>query len=649
MKGYTGKILDVDLSSGRTGLYGGITDEDRRLFLGGRFLSTRILWDELKHGTEPLSPENILVVMTSPLTATGAPSSSRYDISAKSPLTGAIGHSNSGGDFGIHLKRAGWDGIVVRGKASSPVTVEIEEDNVRIKDAAPLWGMDTHQVQEALGRGGKMVIGPAGEHLVKYAVIMSQERSHGRTGLGAVMGSKNLKAIVARGNRKLELHDPEGFRAHVKQWMERLKKHPATGDFAPRYGTSGFLKILSDRNVMPTKNFNFGTYGDADMISGQTLAAKHLVRNSGCVSCPIRCGRVVQVGDKEVKGPELETLILLGSNLLNNDLEAIIRWNYELDLLGLDTITTGDVIGFAAELNEKGLWKNGISFGNKDNLSEVFRDIACRRGIGDELAEGVRHLSRKYGGADFAPHVKGLEMAAYEPRGAVGHALGYATANRGGCHLDGGYVVYFEVNGPVTLNPRHHRSKPGWVVFNQNLLAAVSAGGNCIFSSWTSLHPLLFKLQERKILSAVVSFLMTYSWWSIDRLVKLPPFLLRVHLPQLPHTKAIELATGMKMDLGRYMEVGARGFNLERLYNLREGLTGRDDTLPKRFTDVPLVPGKKNSRVFLGKMLPKYYRLRGWDRNGVPRKGMLKRLGLWDLAAPWLETMKIRGRDGKQT
>jgi aldehyde:ferredoxin oxidoreductase len=648
MKGYAGKILDIDLGSGRIGIYGGITDEDRRLFLGGRFLSTRILWDELKHGTEPLSPENILVVMTSPLTATGAPSSSRYDISAKSPLTGAIGHSNSGGDFGIHLKRAGWDGIVVRGRASSPVIIEIEDDCVRIRDAAPLWGMDTQRVQEALGRGGKMVIGPAGENLVKYAIIMSQERSHGRTGLGAVMGSKNLKAIVARGNRKTELHDPEGFRAHVKQWMERLKNHPATGDFAPRYGTSGFLQILSDRNVMPTKNFNSGTYGDAGMISGHTMASKHLVKNSGCVSCPIRCGRVVRVGEKEVKGPELETLILLGSNLLNNDLEAIIRWNYELDLLGLDTITTGDVLGFAAELNEKGLWKNGIAFGKKDNLSEVFRDIAYRRGAGDELAEGVRHLSRKYGGADFAPHVKGLEMAAYEPRGAVGHALGYATANRGGCHLDGGYVVYFEVNGPVTLNPRHHRSKPGWVVFNQNLLAAVSAGGNCIFSSWTSLHPLLFKLQERKILSAVVSFLMTYSWWSIDRLVKLPPFLLRIHLPQLPHTKAIELATGMKMDLGRYMEVGARGFNLERLYNLREGLTGRDDTLPKRFTDVPLVPGKKKSRVFLGKMLPKYYRLRGWDRNGVPRKGTLKRLGLWDLAAPWLETMKIRGQDGKQ-
>ena len=639
IKGYTGKILEVNLSSGETGVYG-LPQDSRELFLGGRFISTRILWDELRPGVDPLSPDNILIVMTSPLTATSAPSSSRYDISAKSPLTGCIGHSNSGGDFGLQLKRSGWDGVVIRGKAASPVYIEIEEDDVKIKNADHLRGKDTRETQHILGKGGKIVIGPAGEHLVKYATIVCQERSHGRTGMGTVMGTKNLKGVVARGHRKLELHDHEAFRAHVKKWVKLLRSHPATGEFAPKYGTAGFLQVLSDRNVLPTKNFTSASYKDAPLINGEKLARDYLVRNYGCDTCPIQCGRVVRIGDKEVKGPELETCVFLGSNILCSDLDAIIHWNYELDLLGLDTISTGNVLGFAAELNERGMWKNGVEFGRKDNILQIMRDIAFRKGIGDELAEGVRYLSGKYGGEDFAAQTKGLEMAAYEPRGAVGHALGYATANRGACHLDGGYVIYFEANGPLTLKPNHHRSKPGWVVFTQNLLAAISAGGNCLFTVWTFIHPLAFRLKNWKILSSVVTSLMTYSWWLVDTAVKLPPSFKAYHLPMMPHTKAIELATGMKMDFGRYIEVGERGYNLERLFNMREGITGADDCLPKRFTQVPLTPGKKNTRVFLQKMLPKYYRLRGWDKNGVPTEKTLKRLGLYEIAKPYLEMIR---------
>lgn len=640
IKGYTGKILEVDLSSGKTGIYG-FSSNNRELFLGGRFLSTRILWDELRPGVDPLSSDNILIVMTSPLTATGAPSSSRYDISAKSPLTGCIGHSNSGGDFGIRLKQAGWDGMVIRGKAASLVYLEIDEDDVKIRDAGHLRGKDTRETQKLLGNGGKMVIGPAGEHLVKYATVVCQERSHGRTGMGTVMGSKNLKGIVARGRRKLTLHDPEGFRAHVKKWVKMIRSHPATGEFAPKYGTLGFLQILSDRNVLPTKNFTSASYQDAPLINGEQLATGHLVRNYGCLTCPIQCGRRVRIGDQEVKGPELETCVFLGSNILCNDLEAIIRWNFELDLLGLDTVSTGNVLGFAAELNERGLWKNEVEFGRKDNVLKIMRDIAFRRGIGDELAEGVRWLSQKHGGQDFAAHTKGLEIAAYEPRGAVGHALGYATANRGACHLDGGYMIYFEANGPLTLKPQHHRSKPGWVMFTQNLLAAVSAGGNCLFTVWTLIHPLAFKTQNKKILSSLVTALMTYTWWLIDITLKLPPAFMGYHIPLLPHTRAIELATGMKMDFGHYLEVGERGYNLERLFNLREGLTKADDCLPKRFTDVPLVPGKKKTKVSLQKMLPKYYRLRGWDQNGVPTEKTLKRLKLHEIAEPYLKTIRI--------
>lgn len=631
-KGYMGKVLDIDLSSGKIGQYE-VSDRDRERFIGGRFLTTKILLDELSTGIDPLSPANILAVMTSPLTGTGAPSTSRFDISAKSPQTGGIGHSNSGGNFGIHLKRAGWDGVLIRGKAERPVYIDIVDDAVQILDADAFWGMNTEEAQQAIGekKAGKVVIGPAGEHLVKYAVIASQERMHGRSGMGAVMGSKNLKGISARGTQKIAIHDPEGFKATIRKWVDRLKAHPATGDLAPKYGTSGFLKPLSDHHALPTKNFSSGTFKDAQMITGQTLAETRLVKNAGCVSCPIRCARVVNIDGREVKGPEYEILCLLGSNMLINDLDAIIRWNYELDLLGIDAISVGTVMGFAAELNEKGLWNSGVSFGRTDNISEVLRSIAYREGVGNDLAEGVRYLSEKYGGKAFAPHVKGMELAAYEPRGAVGHGLGYATANRGACHLDGGYMIYFEATGPALLDPLHYRSKPGYTILDQNLLAAISAGGNCLFTSWTFLPSILFKIPNSRIAGWIATRVLTYSWPSVDLILGLPPALMKFHLPMLPHTRAIRQVTGMDMDFGMFFQMGARGYTLERLYNLREGFSAGDDKLPARFTDEEQIPGNKKTRVPLDKMMPKYYRLRGWDRQGVPTAKTLHNLDLEDI------------------
>lgn len=450
-------------------------------------------------------------------------------------------------------------------------------------------------------------------------------------GLGAVMGSKNLKGIVAKGNKKIDLYEPEKFRACIKKWIDMLKAHPATGEFAPKYGTSGFLPILSAHNALPTKNFSSGSYKDADMISGQRLAETLLVKNSGCVSCPIRCSRVVNIDGKEVKGPEFEVLCLLGSNILCNDLDAIMRWNYQLDLLGVDSITVGNVIGFASELSEKGLWNSGIEFGKKDNIAKILEDIAYRRGIGNDLVEGVKYLFEKYGGKEFAIHVKGLEIPGYEPRADVGHGLGYATANRGGCHLDGGYMVYFEANGPMTLDPLHYSSKPGWVVLDQNLMAAISAGGNGLFAAWTFVPPIAYKIPNSKIISAIMRHILTYTWPTIDITLKLPKAFLGFHLPMLSHSKAIELATGMKMKFGDFLNVGERGYNLERLFNLREGITKEANTLPKRLTDEPQIPGQEKTKVPLSKMLPKYYRLRGWDKNGIPTKRMLKKLQLDDI------------------
>ena len=534
-KGYMGKILDVNLSTGKIATFE-ISDRNRERFVGGRFISTKIMLDELKPGIDPLSPDNILVVMTSPLTGTGAPSTSRYDISAKSPQTGAIGHSNSGGNFGIHLKKAGWDGVIIRGRAKNPVYLDINEDTVMIKDASHIWGKDIEETKDLMGdkKAGKMVIGPAGENLVRYAIVVSQDRAHGRSGMGAVMGSKNLKGIVAQGKKKIELHDPEGFRETIKKWIKMLQVHPATGEFAPKYGTSGFLKSISDHNALPTKNFSSGHYEDAQMLTGQTLAETRLIKNDGCQSCPIRCARIVELDGRQIKGPEYEVLCLLGSNLLINDMDAIIRWNYELDILGLDTISTGTVLGFAAELNEKGMWKNGIEFGKKDNITAVIRNIALRQGIGTDLAEGVRYISKKYGGEDFAPHSKGMEFAAYEPRGAVGHGLGYATANRGACHLDGGYMIYFEATGPAILDPYDYRSKPSYTILDQNLLSAISAGGNCLFTSWTVLPSITFNVPNSKIVSWLVTKILTYSWPTIELTLKMPSFMMRYHLPMLP-------------------------------------------------------------------------------------------------------------------
>ena len=626
-KGYMGKILEINLTSGSIGEYV-VSDKDRELFLGGRYLSTKILYDELAPGTDPMSEENILIVMTSPLTGTNAPCSSRYDISAKSPLTGAIGHSNSGGNFGIFLKKAGWDGIVIRGKSSKLVYIEIDDDKVSIKDAAHMKGMNTRDAQEAMGEHGTMAIGPAGENLVKYSIIVSQERCHGRTGMGAVMGSKNIKGMVAKGTKKIELNETEKYKEHIKKWIRMLQGHPATGDQAPRLGTAGFLTVLSMRNALPTKNFTSGTYGDAHLIGGEYLADNYLVKNYGCQSCPIRCGRVVNIDGKDVKGPEYEILCLLGSNMLINDMEAIMRWNLELDHLGIDTISVGTVMGFAAELNEKGIWKNGIEFGKKENISDILIKIAYREGIGADLAEGVRFISEKYGGKDFAPHSKGLELAAYEPRAAVGHGLGYATATRGACHLDGGYMVYFEVTGPVNLKQFHYRSKPSWTALDQDLLAVISAGGNCLFTSWTFVPGIAFKAQGSKLVSDIITQVMTHSWPLIRAVYRMPKWLLKFHIPMLPHTKALNYATGMKMNFGKFMQIGARGYTMEKIFNLREGIGKAQDTLAKRFTDDPLDTNNKKSVVRLDKMLPAYYRLRGWDKNGIPKKRTLKKLGL---------------------
>ena len=627
--GYMGKFLDIDLSTGKVGEYG-VTDEMREAYIGGKALATRILYDTLPKGVDPLSDENVLIVNTGPLTGSGAPCTSRFNVTTKSPLTGAILSCNCGGNFGMFLKRAGYDGLILRGKAEKPTWIQIEEDNVEFKEADDLWGLNTEETQEKLPKGtGKMVIGPAGENAVLYACIISQERAAGRGGAGAVMGSKNVKAITAKGKQKVPRANPERFQKDVKKWVKVLKDNPATGEMMPSYGTAVFINRCNATNTLPTHNFGKGTFAEADAVSGETMAETRLTKNFGCASCTIKCGRRVEVDGKDVKGPEYETLGLLGPNLENPDLGLICDWNYQADLLGMDTITLGNTLGFAMELNEKGLWNCGLEFGVTENISNIIDDIAHRKGIGDELADGVKRLADKYGGKDFAMEVKGLELASYEPRGAVGHGLGYATANRGGCHIGGGYLIYFEANGPLTMDPLTTRGKPQLVALFQTLLDALSDSGSCQFTAFTTIPKQVMELEPHgnlyRILAKSMELLGPALWFML-RFPRLMAFVPPMDMMQ--HPRAITDLTGMKMTLGKFIEAGLRTYLIERMFNVREGITGSQDTLPKRATHE--VQGEDpKSKVPLDRMLPVYYRVRGLDGNGVPTSSTLNRLGVW--------------------
>lgn len=624
--GYAGRVLKIDLTTGETGEYPW-SDKERALYLGGKIMAAKILYDNIKPGTDGFAPENMLVVSTGPLSGTAAPASSRFNVSAVSPLTGFCASSNCGGNFGLFLKRAGYDALIVTGKSATPVWIEITEDAVRFHEASSLMGKTTSETQEALeGRVGKLVIGPAGENLVRYAGVFSEERTAGRAGMGAVLGSKNVKAITASGSRKMEPHDPERTKKVYKGWIALLKGHPLTGEALPKYGSSFLLRRMNHHNMLATHNFKRGTFADFDMISGQTMAEKYLIKNIGCVTCPIHCGRQVEVNGKKVKGPELETIGLLGSNLENNNLRQILDLNYLLDELGMDTMTAGGSIAFAMELQEKGLWDSGLQFAHTEQLAQVIEDIAYRRGIGDILAEGTKRMAEKFGGKEFAINVKGLELAAYEPRGAVGQGLGYATANRGGCHLNAGYLVLMEGLG-LHMPPYKTGAKAALTVMNQNLMEAVSAAGCCLFPLFSFYPAWLVSNYDHPVAKLVFSIL-PYAGAVVNLVNTLPGKFLPIQLPGFPYPKALSAVTGLKMNVGAMKEIGERGYNLERLLNIRLGLTGDDDTLPTRLTDEPQIENDLRTRVPLQPMKEAYYRIRGWNGSGVPGDKKRRALGL---------------------
>ncbi|WP_456369759.1 aldehyde ferredoxin oxidoreductase family protein [Thermodesulfatator atlanticus] len=596
---YANSILRVNLSTGEIKKEE-IPEDLLRKFIGGRGLASYYLSQLMDPKAEPLSPENPLIFATGPLTGTPAPTGGRYMVVCKSPLTGLIASSNSGGHFGAELKRAGYDMIIFEGVSEKPVYLSIKDDEVELKDAEHLWGLDTEEVTDRLreefgdDKARVACIGPAGENLVRFAcVINDKHRAAGRSGVGAVMGYKKLKAIICRGTKRVEAPEAEVFKNFIQEKLGKIKENPVTSEALPKLGTKVLDNIINESGLYPTRNFQTGVFEETAEVCGEALVEKgYLKKNKGCYACPIRCGRVTELPSKtKGEGPEYESGWAYGACCGVKDLIAITQANYLCNQLGLDPISCGVTIACAMELFERGkISKEDIAsgpkptFGSSEAIVFYTRAIAYREGLGDKLAEGSKRLAEAYGAPELSMSVKGQELPAYDPRGVQGQGLAYATSNRGGCHVRA-YLIAPEILGaPEKLDPQATEGKAQWVKIFQDLTAVIDSMGLCLFTSFA-----LGAEDYRDLLAA---------------------------------------ATGFDYTLDEMMQCGERIWNLERVFNLKAGLDPKQDTLPKRLLEEPMPEGPNKGHVNrLSEMLPEYYQVRGWE-NGVPTEAKLKELGL---------------------
>ncbi len=620
--GTNDRVLEVNLTTRQIRLLT-VPTRQRRLYLGGKGLGLLYLHQRLHPGTDPLSPDNWLVFTTGVLMGSGAPCSSRFAAVTKSPLTGIILSCSCGGPFGLALKTAGYDGLIIGGCSEGPVCLHINETGADFRDAGHLWGLDTVEAQQRLELGtkdGALVIGPAGENRVPFANVASGHRFLGRGGMGAVMGAKNLKAVAVRGGAvRIAPHDPERFERTRRRARRLIDANAITGHAYRRYGTAANVNPCRAAGLLPARNFREFPGPEAAAVSGESMRQKYASRPSACRTCTILCGHKGTFGDGSTRQiPEYETVGMLGPNLGILDTDRISEWNDLCGRLGIDTITTGATLAWAMEAGEKGLFETGLRFGSPEGIGEAIAATAHRRGIGKDLCLGTRRLSAKYGGAGFAMHVKGLETAAYDPRGAWGQGLGYAVANRGGCHLSA--AVFAQEVLLALLRPDSTRAKARFVYYFENLYAAVNSLITCQFTSFAYL------LEEPAV---------KYT----------PPPLLRMTMQYLPGlaqqlifipvlTGFFTAITGLELSRKDLLRAGERIHMLERWMNTREGIRRRDDTLPRRFLDESRAGDPKGQAVALASMLDDYYRLRGYDANGVPGARTLEKLGLEVQKAP---------------
>ncbi|UXD21085.1 aldehyde ferredoxin oxidoreductase [Ignicoccus pacificus DSM 13166] len=593
-----------------------VDEKTLRKFIGGRGLGVYLALKEIPKGADPLGPENKLYIMAGPVTGTAEGfEAGRTHVIAKSPLTGLIGESNMGGRFAPWMRFSGYEGIVLEGKSEEPVWISVINGEVKFHDAKPIWGRGTHYAEYYIRKtlkegpkdGGVLAIGPAGENKVKLAALIhAGARAAGRTGMGAVMGSKNVKAIFVMGDRKPEIVDKERFEKGVKLLKDKIKTHPIRKALNS-YGTAVLVNIINEIGALPTKNWTKGTFEKAEAISGEHMAEKYLVKTRGCWGCQIECGRLVKTYSPEwgvpegSKGPEYETIFAIGSNLELGNLEAIIRLNHVLNDMGLDTIEFGNSVAVLMELYER-LSKGEIPqdkaeelqklldglrpiWGTPNPVLELAYKVARRDGIGEIMAEGAKALAEHFG-CDCVAEARGMSLPAYDPRAIKAMALAYATSNRGGCHLRA-YAVSFEVLGvPVKTDPLEVSvEKAKMVKEQQDFFASIDSMIVCKFNTFMTPMP-----------EDYVDLLAGVTGWDVT---------------------AEEI-----------MEIGERIYNVERLFNVREGDPG--DYLSRRLIEEALPDGPakgETAKKALEVMLPAYYEFRGW-KDGVPTAETLKRLGL---------------------
>jgi aldehyde:ferredoxin oxidoreductase len=613
INGTSNHILEVDLDDQVFGIYK-VTAEQRRLFLGAKGLGLKLLYDRMTPGTDPLGPDNIIAFMPGVLMGTGGPCSGRFEALTKSPLTGIMVTSSCGGPFGLALKTAGWDGLLIKGKASSPIFLDITEKGVEFKDAKDIWGKEIPEAQAVLDekKAKSIVIGPAGENQVLYANMASGHRFLGRGGLGAVMGSKNVKALRAHGSvYMIKPKNPEMFKKAKTKAAKYIKQNSIIDRYR-KLGTSANVRDCLEAGILPINNFIDGKHELGSKISGEFMAEKHDTSHHTCKPCTIRCGHKGKFKTGEMPAPEYETIGMMGSSLGIFDLDTIAHFNRVCGKLGLDTISTGGTLAWVMEAASKGLVESDLKFGSEQGIEQAIYDIANVKDFGEKMARGTRALSKEFGGEEFAMHVKGMEMAAYDPRGAFGQGLAYAVANRGGCHLSS-YLVAQEIYFGY-LKPDSIYGKIKWVKFFEDLSCCINSLQTCQFTMFAFLmEPPLSKYTPDFILGFLMQNIPIVAIAMID-------FSIYVDL--------FNSVTGMNLSNRAFLKAGERIHILERYMNVREGISHIDDTLPKRLLEQGRESDNDKKVVPLEKMLPEYYKIRGFTDHGIPLKKTLEELGI---------------------
>lgn len=583
MHGFFNQILRINLTA-KTYRKEFISDSVYESHLGGKGLGIYLLLKENPSGVDPLSPENRLIFAIGPATDSRIYGSCRHGVFTKSPLTGIFSESYSGGKLAEPMSRTGYDAFVLEGASETPVWIEISDQKVSFHEAKDLWGKDTFLTEDEVLRrtgqkgAGALVIGPAGENLVRYAVIENDYwRSLGRTGVGAVMGSKKVKAIVFYGEKKREVAYPERLEKFSKETLEKGKDSPGAQNYR-RLGTPMLVAMNNAVGGFPSKYWHLGTFEGWEKISAEALLERCEVKPSACLRCFMACGNlsVVREGRHKglkIEGPEYETIYAIGGLCMVHEIEEIAYLNDICDRLGLDTISAGSLCAFAMEASEMGRIKEKIEWGDVDRMAELLHEIAYRRGIGEVLAEGIRHASKVWEMEEIAIHTKGLDPAGYDPRVLKGMGLAYATSDRGACHLRSTFYKA-ELSGMIPSDQIEGKAK--------------------LFLEFED----RFNLHDSLILCRFYRDIY-WDWKDLSTIV--------------------EVTTGLKLDESGLRKISSTIQDETRRFNLREGLDPKEDTLPKRFFDEPLGKDKKViTREDLQKMLQDYYTLRGWSKEGIP-------------------------------